>query len=721
MGRKFLLMASCASAIFATDAVAQTTEAEAQSPQSALGEIIVTAQKRSENLQKVPIAITAVSAEGLTKAGVESTQALAAAIPGLQLLNVGNQLSPRIRGVGSSAIAAGLESPVAIYVDGVYYASSADVILDFADVEQVALLKGPQGTLFGRNATGGVVQITTRGPRSDFEGSFQTSLDNYLTSRSNLFVTGGLSEGLEASLSLTYVHQGKGWGKNVATGSDIHKIDHSFTAHGRLRAYIGDRTTVDLSADYTSREGPQAALFRTYPGYSSIFPSPQPKDKWSVNQFADGNNIYHGGGGSLKIEHEMDFATLTSITAYRDAYSMFQFVNVPSATPTNLFNVPDKNKEFTQELQLVSPSSGPLTWAIGAYYFHSDAKSVTNVREFGGMPTVQSLTMIAAHQKANSVAGFAQATYSIMPSTRFTAGIRYTYEKRRLFDNSITITPTGGTPTVIPVPDDTFVSKEPTWRLSLDHDFTPDILGYVSYNRGTKSGGWSNRAPTNPAFDSEKIDAYEAGIKAQLFDRTVRFNLGGFYYDYSNIQVPIYTGSSTLVINGAAAENYGIDAELVMQVSDALRINASANWLHARFTDFPGAPIAVENPGRQGAATTSGDASGNRLPNSPDFSFLIGFDYTIPTSNGDITISASDSYNGGFYPEVDNILRQDSFHLVNASIQWQSSDRQFTIRAFVNNLLDEAVVSQVVSAPFGYIADFSNPPRTIGGSIKIGF
>lgn len=697
--------ASLGALVMAQQALAQTAdEAEQSAEPAGLGEIVVTAQKRSENMQKVPIAITAVSADSLSKAGVESTQALAVAVPGLQLVNVGNQLTTRIRGVGSSAAAAGVESPVAIYIDDIYYASTADLILDFGDVERIDVLKGPQGTLFGRNATGGVVQITTRGPTDEFSGSFKTSLDNYLTSRSNLFVAGGLSEDVQGSLSLSYIHQGKGWGKNINTGNDAYKIDHSISVRGKLRAFATERMTMNLSGDFTDREGPQSASFRTFPGRSSILPAPQPERLWDSNHFLDAHNTYNGGGASVRIDQEFDFATLSSITGFRDSKSSYLFAPVPSPTPANRFLVSDHQRQFTQEIQLVSPSSGPLTWAVGAYYIWAKATSTTDITNFlGATPTN---TVIPSEQVAKSIAGFAQATYALTPATRVTAGVRYTHEERELF---------GGPPS------NTFQADKPSWRLSVDHEFTPDIMGYASYNRGIKSGGFTNRTPSNPAFTNERLDAYEVGLKTLLMNRTARFNVSGFYYDYQNIQLPIYTGTTTLIVSGPAAELYGVDAEFVAQLTDRLTLSANANWLHARFTEFPNAPFAIPNPGNQGATTVARDAKGNSLPNSPDFTYLIGLDYVIPVSSGDITLSVSDSFSSGFYPEVDNQLEQGSYHLLNASIQWQSPDEQFTLRLYANNILNKAIVSQVASASFGYIADYTNPPRIIGGSVGVKF
>lgn len=277
---------------------------EETSSAGTIEEIVVTAQKRSENLQKVPIAITAVTPERMATAGVRTTQDLAAAVPGLQLLNIAGMLSPRVRGVGSNITAAGLEAPVATYVDGVYLAFGADTVMDFSDATQISVIKGPQGTLFGRNATGGVLQVTTRSPDIDFTGVVRTELDNYLTTRSNLFVTGGLSDSISASLAASYAHQGRGWGTNIGTGNDTYRLHSSFTVRGKIKAEIGDATMLLLSGDYTRHSGSDATNFRTYDGSLSILPAPQPERRWDTSSYRDAHTQYHGGGASVTIDHD---------------------------------------------------------------------------------------------------------------------------------------------------------------------------------------------------------------------------------------------------------------------------------------------------------------------------------------------------------------------------------------------------------------------------------
>jgi iron complex outermembrane recepter protein len=719
---------ACASGLaiaFSTSAVAQDT-ANATSAReeatSGVGDIIVTAQKRAENLQRIPIAITAVSPMVLRNAGIDSVQDLPAVLPGVQIVNISNSLVPRVRGIGSGFTAAGLESPIATFIDDVYHAFAADIELDFADVSQVAVVKGPQGTLFGRNATGGVLQITTRPPSQDFGGSMQTSFDNYLTSRSNIFVTGGLTEGLAASLSVSYTHQGKGYGTNIATRNDQYKIDSAFGARGKLRATLGERTTVDLIGDYSARRGATAANYRTPDGYSTILPSPQPVGAWNSSRAIDSYQNFKGGGISLKASHEFDFATLTSISGYRDAKIDYRFTPVTSANRARNIFVAFSSKQFTQEIQLVSPATGPFTWTIGGFYYYNDAGIGFDNDLFGPLGAVFSRQSFPGQQTTRSIAGFAQGTFKLTETTRLTGGIRYTRDTRRFTSQFIaTSAITGVTSTLARVDDRPYNFEKPTWRVALDQDLGPNALAYVSYNRGIKSGGFNTTSTTNPPYEPEQLDAYEAGIKSQFLDNRVRLNVSAFYYDYKNIQINIFTNGAPLVLNAAAAENYGIDADLTAKITEGLTLTASANWLHARFKSFPNAPIGVPNPNFQGSTFVAGSAAGNALPFSPNFTYSLGLSYEVPTSFGKITLNANDNYNSGFFGEPDNRLRQKSYHFLNASVALASLDDRFEVRGFINNILNEAVQSQMVTAPWGYEADYSNPPLTVGASIKLGF
>jgi iron complex outermembrane recepter protein len=681
----------------------------------ALEQITVVAQKRSENLQKIPIAVSVLDESQLATTGVTTTQDLAFAVPGLQILNQAGQDSPRVRGVGASVAGAGLESPVATYVDGVYYASAADVVMNLSDVSQVSILKGPQGTLFGRNATGGVLQITTRDPTQEFHATASTDLDNFFTWRTGVYVSGGLTDKLTAGLSAQYTTQRNGWGTNIYDGAQTFKIDRDYSFRMKLIYSASDDTTVKLEGDFSSRSGNPDANFRPFPGYNALIPGPQTSSPWDVDDYMSTRDTYKGGGASVTVTQELGFAKLSSISAYRSSAYSFDFT--PFVSDVDIFNlrIPDHSMQYTEELQLVSPSDGRFTWATGLFYFYN--RATTDDTLFGPAISPFSQIAIVGAQDSTSIAGFGQGTYHLTDSTRLTVGLRYTHERKAESAGEQYGTFPGG-PTIVLVPgptppNDVVTFGKPTWRLSLDHDITGDMVGYVSYNRGFKSGGFNILAPGNPPFQPEQLDAYEVGFKDELFQHRARLNVAAFYYDYKEIQVPIFN-LTQIIVNGAASRIYGLDEEFTANVTDAVRITANTNYLHARFTSFPNAQFTIPNPGNAGATITSGDAGGNTLPYSPTFTYLLGVDYTIPSKIGSFTLNLNDSYNSGFYGEPDNRLRQQSFHFLNSSVAWKANDGHTTVRVYGNNLLNRAVANQFNSQNIGYIADFSSPPRIYG-------
>lgn len=700
---------------------ARSAQARPGTTDAGVAEIVVTAQKRSENVQRVPIVITAVTQQALANTGVQTSQGLAAALPGLQLLNIAGSLTPRVRGVGSGFTAAGIEAPIATYVDDVYHGFGPDYVADFADVEQVALLKGPQGTLFGRNATGGVLQITTRQPRDHFQGSFETSLDNYLTSRSNLFLTGPVAPDVAASASLSYVHQENGYGTNFATGKDTYKLDDGFNARGKVRAHLGTGTTVNVVADYSTRKGTLATNFQVFPGYSSVFPVARPSRAWDVNNAIDSGSHFKGGGLSVRLDQELSFARLSSISAYRDGSINYVFTNVPSPVLTTRIPVGYKSRQFTQEFQLVSPSTNKFSWTLGAFYFYNRARVAFKILNYGSFIAPFEELSFPALQDSSSVAGFAQGTYKIGSTTRLTAGVRYTYDHKTFTGQTLGTFANGVVLTLADVRARKYSSKKPTWRLAVDHDLAPTVLVYASYNRGLKSGGFNTTLTTNPPFTPEQLDAYEAGIKSTLLGHRVRLNVGGFYYNYKNIQVGIFSGAAPVIVNAAAARNYGADVDLQARITSALTFTASANLLHSEFRSFPNAPFAIRKPRNEGATAVSGDATGNRLPFSPKLTYTAAVDYTVPTGSGDFAFNLTDSYNSGFFTEVDNVLRQRRYHFLDASVSWKAPNGNLGVRIYVNNLLDRPVVSQAVTSGNAYLADYTNPPRLIGATLTTKF
>lgn len=709
-------------------ATAQTDGSQETSETQGVGEIVVTAQKRSENLQRVPIVITAVDGEQLAAAGVANLQSLGTVAPGLNArTSAGGVFQPSLRGIGTSSNV--VENPVALYIDGVYLPQQQEGGRELPDVEQIAVLKGPQGTLFGRNATGGVIQITTRRPTQDFDFQGKLEIDNYATFRGGLFVSGGLADNVATSVSADYAAQGRGYGDNLTTGNDTFRLAHSLSLRGKLLFDAGPDTSILLIADYTDRKA-YTYSFVPYPGTTFTVPLPGPLGKQDTYSPVDPYAAFKGGGVSLTVEHDFDFAKLVSISAYRRGNTNYLFDDVPTGTPIFYVGVKpgdQPSKSFSQELQLISSGSGPLSYTLGAFYFFNRNSNLPIYRDFfppfygpaGPLPTANRHTETYGSEKTESFAPFGQIGIRLLEGTNLTIGARYTYEKRSLTGRAELTRYNGSQITVLydPAP---LTIKKPTWRIAIDHQFTPDVLGYVSFNRGIKSGGFNILNPANPAYFPERLDAYEAGIKTELFDRALRLNIGGFYYDYTNLQVTQFIGIAQSVVNGAKARLYGVDVDFEARASQNLTLSGGFELLHAEFTSYPNAVGSIPRA-TGGAMLLPVDASGNRIPQSQKFVGTLAIDYDQPLSSGSLRVNVTANYNGDYKFEPDNFLAQGAYTLLNASLTWRSEDERYSVSVWGRNLLDEIILNNATSQAIGYPVSYAQPPRTFGITGRVDF
>lgn len=701
---------------------ASATDAPSAGTGDQLEDIVVTAQKRTENVQSVPIAIAALTGSQLVKSGVPSTLQLNVAVPGLNTRTTAGSFLPSIRGVGTSSN--NVENPVALYIDGVYIPFQREGLRSLNDIEQISVLKGPQGTLFGRNATGGVIQITTKTPSHTFAGEVGAELDNYLTLRSDAYVTGGLTDTVAASLSASYAVQGNGWGQNSTTGVDTHRIRNDWSLRGKALYQPSARTDVTLIADFQHRNETNGSYYAPYPGTTFRVPGYiRTKNVYDSTANLDGVLGLDAGGGSVTLVQDLDFAKLTSISAYRRAHATYTYdVDGTANLGQNGFSTND-TRQYSQELQLVSRQNRDFRWSTGLYYLNYQNKVDPFVRQYGGvvapLPTSTSQQTINARELTESVSPFAQIDFSLFDKTRLTLGARETFERRHFVASNVAIR-NNGTSTATQA-DSSVNVKRPTWRVSLDHQFTQHVLGYVSYNRGFKSGGYNVVNPANPSYSPEKLDAYEAGLKTELLDNRVRLNGAVFYYDYSGIQLTQYSGAVAFITNAAKAKLYGIDADFQARVTGDFRLSGGISLLHANFTSFPGAAISSINPAG-GIFVNIGDVSGNRIQLAQKVSGSLTATYTKKLDTGTIEVSGTESYNGDYFFEPDNFARQPAYSIVNGSVSWTSPSQKMTLSLFVRNLLDKRLIGQAGSlSTIGLFADYSYPPRLFGGSARFHF
>jgi iron complex outermembrane receptor protein len=681
-------------------------------------DIVVTAQRRSENLQNVPVAVTALTPETLAVAGVTSTDDLKALTPGLNFnTNLGGFGQPRIRGVGTTATGPGIENPTATYIDNVYIGTSAGALFALNDVDQVAVLKGPQGTLFGRNATGGLIQVTTRAPSIEPHAEVQFGYGNYKTVNASGYVTGGITDTLAASITGLYENQADGFGKNLFNGQDI-QTHREAAGRVKLQWKPDALTKVTLSGDYSQITAADPAI-RTYG--LTMFGTPTPGGNRDIDLNVQPYLNSRQWGTSLTAERELGGVQLVSISAYRD--SKFHVIFDADQLPINGLALDETqiDKQFSQELQLQSTGSGPFKWVAGAFYFHSIGR-YDPIRTSGAFLASPFFPLQAVDlyvdQRLDSYAGYAQGTYAIDDATNITAGLRFTSDHRKIVESQ-TLTVAGFPVPQAPVSEAKTFNKL-TWRLAIDHRFSPDVMAYASYNRGFKSGSFAPDTFPIAVLEPETLDAFEVGLKTELFDRKVRFNVAAFYYDQKNLQVNQIVQGVLLVYNASGSTSYGIDADLQARVTSNFTINAGASYLHARYKTFLNAFELFPLPTGGNSFDQNGNATGNRLQNTPDSTINAGATYDIPTSSGKFTLAANFYHNSGYFADPQNRLRQAPYELVDASVSWVSPDGHMLIRVWSKNLTNSFYYQQTNPLNVGdnYVAA---APRTFGGTIGFKF
>ncbi len=735
------------------------------------GEIVVRAQRREERLQDVPIAITTLNSDQLTTSGVADTETLRVAVPSLNVTTaVGGFGLPRIRGVGATGQGPGIENPVAIYVDGVYYGASFGILQSLYDVDQLTVLKGPQGTLFGRNATGGLIQIQTRNPSlTEVQANGQIGYGNYNTASAAIFASAPIARNAAFSISAQYEDRADGIGRNLFLNQDVQAGD-TYAARAKLLIEPGPQTEVIFSIDANGRN-------YSDPAFVTFGLNTNGQNTRAQVAALGGNPDYdiladraptvstEQWGASMSVEQGIGEHTLTSITAYRESRISNFFDPDGTTVQTLVINNNQYDKQFSQELSLISPNSGAFRYVLGLYYLHNlaglDPNRTTGIAIFGN----NGRSDVFADVTLDSYSAFAEGTYSIGENTNVTAGIRYTIDNRRF--SGFTQTFNGATNATVtsPTTEDEVTFESPSWRLSVDHRFSPELLVYASYNRGFRAGTFVPQVTPFTILQPEEVDAFEVGFKSDLFDRRVRVNVAGYYFDQSSVQVFQIIAGVQNVYNAQGAEIYGVDGDITFNVSRNFRIFGGFNYNHARYKEFTDAVITVPFPvgptfsttqftyvdsatGQTVANTTClgtfvppnlttqaqrdafyrgrlggnclvrGDASGNRLQNTPDITFSVGASLDIPTSIGKFTLAGHFYHNGGFVGSPDERVQQEAYSLLDASLTWAIPGDKFHVRLWGKNLTDSVYFSQISASNSGDNA-YAGLPLTYG--VQVGF
>lgn len=711
---------------------AHATADQPADAQTGVGDIVVTAQRRSETLQKVPLAVSAVSADTLQNRNIVNVQDFSAVAPNVSFGELNGFARINIRGIGNQNYFTGGDPSVTMYVDGAVISQAAAQLSAFFDLERVEVLRGPQGTLYGRNATGGSVNLIARKPTDTIDGYANVSLGNYDQVQVEGAIGGPVADGVNARISIFRLTR-NGFGKNEFDGRDI---DDANRLYGRAQLEVDKGDHNLLLAFQFGREkdiGYQVHVF----GQANPGPAGAPTGVLLGGSLATSVRNMNSEAPlknyrktySLTSDYNVDLSDsfkLRAITNYR-TYD-HDFISDIDGTAVRFAAVQQKlnSKTFSQELQL-NYESDAFHAVTGLYYFHE--KLVGNNNLGGPGPTVRSpaggppgpfYTALIGAVKVDAVGAFAQGTYKILPTLGFTAGIRYSDESRNgsgTFQGPSIIVPAVSVPRKI---HDTNVS----YKLGLDWNVTDDVLAYASYSTGFKSGVILVGS-SDPAAKPETVKAWEAGIKSDLLDRHLRVNLSAFTYNYTDLQISqLLVGASVpTVTNAATAKIKGVEAEIVARPLERLTVSGNIGYLDSKFANFTSRDPRV--PG----ASPLVDLTGNQLPYAPKWSGDIHGELAIPLGKLEQKVRLTASADAVFSSRVEFSvfnqadLAQAAVTRYDANIRLEGVDSGWSLSAWAKNLTNETVFANRTvgggistnRAIYGVVA----PPRTYG--VTVGF
>ncbi|MFC3443516.1 TonB-dependent receptor [Sphingobium rhizovicinum] len=785
--RKAALLASVATLVGLTGTAAQAQEAQSENYQ--LQDIVVTAQKRSQNVQDTPLSVTAVSGEALVSQGITSVQELNRIDPALQIGQATGTVTTFIRGIGNPVTTAGNEASVPVYIDDVYFIRAGFPFFDLASVDRVEVLKGPQGTLFGRNASGGVISIYTKDPSQDAELEARMGYANYETMDLKFYGNMPITDRLAANFSMSWHNQDQGWGRNKKLvdqldtskgyqdgGNDYWK-GHSISLRGKLLWEPTDTTAVKLIGYYQNSWSQIGIYSRPFPGTVGGSPDPAHNgagpipeapvpsqvlpalDFYDVSLAEEQYDASEGWGVSARIDQELGFADFVSITAYRHNKELYHSSGNYSDYDWLVYDLNIVDKQFSQEFQLKSAAGSKINWILGAYYLNADGGfDPTYIGGPGQNANGIDVIKIVGRQKVKSYAGFGQVTVPLGEMTNVTGGLRYTVDKvRGTGYTDVTFFPgifgpdpfvlraqqfdahnDFGNPNGISIidgdnPSASKTFKKWTYKISGDHKFNDDVMAYASYSRGYKAGTFNTLPLDTKSLNPEIVDAYEIGLKTELFDRKVRFNTALFWNDISNPQIQAQRNGLVFLANAGSARTKGAEFDLTTVVAQGLTLRLGGTYLDAKFRNFGDVDgngtldcaSYVPSPTAPGNLDQiSINCSGNRMPYASKWKFSGGASYVREIEGaGEMTLDLTGNWSSSFNWDADNLIKEPSRFLLDGAVgftpeRWE----HLTLRFWMKNITGKKYnINYYAQASGSAFASAPGAPRTYGGELVFKF
>ena len=696
-----------------------------------LEEITVTAERREQSLQDVPISVTAFSGDMVREGGIVRLEDVAVQTPNFKMTAFNTAESQLfLRGIGSTNDGPVSDPSVAVFIDDVYIGRPSGASTDLYDLERIEVLRGPQGTLYGRNAAGGAINIFTKKPQQEFEARAGLTVGDYSLVNFRGYINGAISDNVAGKLT-TNVRQRDGYAENVTTGQDL-EDDNTTSIRGQLLFTPSDSVDILLGFDFTDIDSSGDNRFLTNYDIEPIFPPaltgpPQAEAETFGNDPRKSNHdeIQRSEkelwGLMGRVDADLGWATLTSITAYRESESAWFQPLVPILSDQSggqgIFEVDDSAdqdaEQFSQEIRLAG-ATDRLNWVAGLYYFDENVyKSERFVTYWGPLTGLDVLfnsgdVSFNMDGETTSFAAFGQFTWDITDAVALTLGARYTDDEKQQDTAAVSNVPLAGLVWGIPLgPTGAPYSvsgkeswSETTTRASLDWDITDDHMIYATYSEGFKSGAFNSHT-NSPLLASvpllpESATNMEIGARTQWLDGRLRFNLTYFDVEYEDLQTWSLI-DFVLVADNAAAELDGVEADFAVLFTENFSINGSFSTLDGKFTE--GANI------------------GNDLRRAPELTWSISPNLSIPFASGAaLDLVATASYTDEYHMELDNDLRglEPDVTVVDASVRYTAASERWDLTLWGKNVTDELYATHHIDGTFGGATKIWAPPRTWG-------
>lgn len=686
----------------------------AEQQQGGIEDIVVTATRRAERLQEVPVTVTAISADAIASSGTRDVRSLGQLVPGYTGGRATSVMQPSIRGVGSSGNSVGDESNVAIYVDGVYQGDPYSTQIELVEIERIEVLRGPQGTIFGRNATGGLVNVITPDPSFTTRGRISAKYSRMRKNANDIdirgYVTTGLSDKVAMDLAGLY-RRNDGFITDLVRGGALGEARLA-SVRSKLLFEASDNARFILTGAYVDNKD-QISAQQPFEGNSlgAAFPGAIiPDQAWEVSLDRIPKSDFNRLDLSLRAEFDLGDVNLESTTAYMRT----RVHQIADSDASNLLisstDMLVRPKTFSQELRLLSEGDGSFKWIAGLYAFDLKGDQPITIIS-GSSPSATVTTRLSPHLTTRSYAAFAEGTMQIVEEVFLTVGGRFTTEKRtfrQLVNGN-------------PLPGGTAESSFDrfTYRAALRYNFAPQANLYASYGTGFKSGVFNGLGTSNVATDPETIKALEAGIK---IDPTpwLRANAAIYRYLYDNLQVNSRAADNSFMLqNAATAKIYGGELELTIAPTADVNIRPALVYTHAKYNSFPGAQTFTRRP-NGGNIVTSEDASGKNIIRTPRYTLSLGVDYGFDLAGGRLTLSSNVFQSGKVHYDFQNTVTQRAFTLLSADVRWTAPDGHLSLSLFGTNLTNAKVAQQVTPGPAGSYMVYERPIRVgIGAEYRL--